>query len=55
MIFGIEGYILKVIGFFIEIIANTAKFANGMPGSVWYFGYVSKASIFVFGKLGGVF
>jgi len=48
MPFGIEKYILKTIGFFIEIIADTAKFANEMPGSVWYFGYISKTSIVIF-------
>ncbi len=53
MIFGIEQYCLKLIGFFINIIIEAVKFTNTLPLSVWYFGYISKISLitFLFGFL----
>ncbi|WP_341756710.1 ComEC/Rec2 family competence protein [Candidatus Tisiphia endosymbiont of Nemotelus nigrinus] len=53
MIFGIDQYCLKLIGFFINIIIEAVKFTNTLPLSVWYFGYISKISLitFLFGFL----
>jgi len=48
MVFNCEKIILKIAGFFIEIISSAAKFANELPGSVWYFGQISKMSIIIF-------
>lgn len=48
MIFGIEQYCLKLIGFFINIIIDSVQFANKLPFSVWYFGYITKESLAVF-------
>lgn len=48
MILGFDSYVLKIMGFFIEVITSAVKFANAIPGSVWYFGYISKVSIIIF-------
>ncbi|MCC8398224.1 MAG: ComEC family competence protein [Rickettsia endosymbiont of Labidopullus appendiculatus] len=48
MIFGIDQYCLKLIGFFINIIIETVKFTNMLPLSVWYFGYITKISLITF-------
>lgn len=45
---GIDAYILKIMGFFINIIINAANYVNHLPGSVWYFGYTTSASIIIF-------
>lgn len=48
MIFGIDQYCLKLIGFFIDIIIAAVKFTNTLPLSVWYFGYITKISLITF-------
>jgi competence protein ComEC len=48
MIFGIEQWCLAIIGFFINIIIESVQFANKLPFSVWYFGYITKESLMIF-------
>ncbi len=43
-----EAWVFKLLGFFIGIVIDTAKFANELPGSVWYFGYITNISIIIF-------
>ncbi len=45
---GFDSYILEIIGFFIEIIIKSAHYFNNLPGSVWYFGYITNFSILLF-------
>jgi competence protein ComEC len=42
------GWVFKLLGFFIQIVIDTAQFANRLPGAVWYFGYITNASIITF-------
>lgn len=60
---GFDNYILKLMGFFIDIIIKSAAYFNSLPAAVWYFGYITNFSIllflfgffgFVYGKLLGV-
>jgi len=48
---GFDSYILKIMGFFIEIIIRSANYFNNLSGSVWYFGYITNFSslLFLFG------
>ncbi|MFU7502379.1 MAG: ComEC/Rec2 family competence protein [Candidatus Tisiphia sp.] len=48
MIFGIDQYCLKLVGFFINIIIAAVKFTNTLPLSVWYFSYITKISLITF-------
>ncbi|WP_375332195.1 ComEC/Rec2 family competence protein [Candidatus Tisiphia endosymbiont of Temnostethus pusillus] len=48
MMFGIDQYCLKLVGFFINIIIAAVKFTNSLPLSVWYFGYITKISLITF-------
>lgn len=45
---GVEDYILPIIGFFVGIIIDAAKTITLLPGSIVYFGYISKASLAIF-------
>jgi ComEC/Rec2-related protein len=45
---GIDSYIIRLAGFFIKIITNSAKLVNGLPSSVWYFGHITSFSIILF-------
>ncbi|HJD55129.1 MAG TPA: ComEC family competence protein [Rickettsia endosymbiont of Pyrocoelia pectoralis] len=47
-VIGFDSYILKIIGFFIDLIIKTAHYFNNLPGSVWYFGYITNFSILLF-------
>ncbi len=44
----IDGFVLKIMGFFISIIINSAEYFNNLPGAVWYFGYITNLSILLF-------
>jgi ComEC/Rec2-related protein len=48
MNFDFSIYILKLFGFFIEIIINIAHYANNLPGSVYYFGHITNISLLFF-------
>jgi ComEC/Rec2-related protein len=48
MIFGIDYYCLKLMGFFIDIILTSVKFVNQLPRAVWYFGYITNFSLISF-------
>lgn len=45
---GFDSYILKIMGFFIDLIIKSANYFNNLPGSVWYFGYITNFSILLF-------
>ncbi|RYE05866.1 MAG: ComEC family competence protein [Rickettsiaceae bacterium] len=45
---GLEKWPLEGLGFFIQIIIESANFANQMPNSVWYFGYITPMSLVVY-------
>ncbi|WP_341790773.1 ComEC/Rec2 family competence protein [Rickettsia endosymbiont of Polydrusus tereticollis] len=47
----IDGFILKIMGFFISIIIYSAEYFNNLKGAVWYFGYITNLSnlLFLFG------
>ncbi|MFY9589306.1 ComEC/Rec2 family competence protein [Rickettsia endosymbiont of Halotydeus destructor] len=44
----IDGFILKIMGFFIDIIIYSAEYFNNLPAAVWYFGYITNLSIILF-------
>jgi competence protein ComEC len=48
---GLDYYIVKLMGFFINIIINFASYSNSLPAAVWYFGHITSAylCIFLFG------
>lgn len=48
MPFGIEGIILGVLKFFIDIIISSVESVNNLPGAVWYFGYITPLSLIIF-------
>ena len=48
MPFKLDEYIIKISGFFIDIIVKCANFTASLPGSVWYFGRISTASLMIF-------
>jgi len=45
---GFDSYILKLMGFFIDIIIKSAAYFNSLPAAVWYFGYITNFSILLF-------
>lgn len=48
MPFNFEQYTIKLAGFFIEIIIDTAGYINSFPASVWYFGSIDPSSLIIF-------
>lgn len=48
MLFGADQYCLIVIGFFINIIIESARFANSLPLAVWHVGYITNTSLITF-------
>ena len=48
MPFKLDEYIIKISGFFIDIIIKSANFTAALPGSVWYFGRISSVSLMTF-------
>lgn len=48
---GLSTLVVKLLGFFIGIITESAKFVTQLPGASWYFGYLTSVSmaIFLFG------
>lgn len=45
---GLESWIIKILGFFITVIVDSANFSVALPGSVWYFGRISGLSLVIF-------
>ncbi|WP_341764417.1 ComEC/Rec2 family competence protein [Candidatus Tisiphia endosymbiont of Beris chalybata] len=48
MIFGIDHYCLKLMGFFIDLIIKSVKFTTLLPFPLWHVGYISKLSLITF-------
>lgn len=48
MPFNLDYYVLKILGYFISIIIKSADFIASLPGSIWYFGYISHISIVIY-------
>ncbi|WPY00683.1 ComEC/Rec2 family competence protein [Candidatus Trichorickettsia mobilis] len=46
--FNMDWMVMKSLGFFINIIINSAQIAHDAPGSVWYFGYITPFSFITF-------
>ncbi|WP_332252593.1 ComEC/Rec2 family competence protein [Rickettsia helvetica] len=45
---GFDNYILKLMGFFIDIIIKSSAYFNSLPAAVWYFGHITNFSILLF-------
>jgi competence protein ComEC len=48
MLFGLEYYILKILGFFIGLIIDSAHYFIHLPISVWYFGFIEHSSLILY-------
>lgn len=48
MPFKADGYILKIIGYFIDIIIYSAKYISNLPYAVFTTGYITSGSLLVF-------
>jgi len=45
---GLDYYVLQLMGFFINMIVQISDFVANTKGSVWYFGYITPASVLVY-------
>lgn len=45
MPFRLDYYVLKLLGFFIQIVIDLADWVCHLPGAIWYFGYVTPLSV----------
>ncbi|MES2215001.1 MAG: ComEC/Rec2 family competence protein [Pseudomonadota bacterium] len=41
MPFHLDYYILKLLGYGVQIVIETADYVTHMPGNIWYFGYIT--------------
>lgn len=41
-------YILKLLGYGVNLVIKTADYVTNMPGSIWYFGYITPFSLTLF-------
>jgi competence protein ComEC len=48
MPFGLDYYILKILGYFIQIVIDMAGWVCHLPGSIWYFGYITPLSLILY-------
>ncbi len=48
MIFDLEYYILQILGFFIDIIIDSAHYFVSLPNSVWFFGFIESSSLLLY-------
>ena len=48
MVFGLHHYIFVILGFFIGIIIDSAKYFISLPGSKWYFGFIEPINLLLY-------
>jgi hypothetical protein len=48
MIFDSEHYILRILGFFIDIIIDSAHYFVNLPNAVWFFGFIEPTSLAIY-------
>jgi len=44
----LDSLFLKLLGFFVQIIIDSASYVVSLPGSVWYTGYITAQSMIIF-------
>lgn len=44
----LDYYLLKILGLLIQIVIDIARNVVSLPGSIWYFGYISPFSILLY-------
>lgn len=42
---GLDIYLYPILGFFINLVERSATYITNFPGSVWYFGHISKSHL----------
>lgn len=48
MPFSLDHFMTKFMSFFIAIITDSVNISAGLPGVVWYFGYINNVSLLLF-------
>lgn len=48
MPFKLDYYVLKLLGYFIQLVIDLADWISHLPGSIWYFGYISPLSLTIY-------
>jgi competence protein ComEC len=48
MPFGVDYWVLKLLGMFISIVINFAEYIVSLPYAVWYMGHISELSLAIF-------
>jgi ComEC/Rec2-related protein len=48
MPFSIDGFFIKILGFFIGLVIDSADYIANLPGAIWVTGHISPVSLFIF-------